>query len=205
VQRDLLLHDAGALATFLRAQLASLPPYTPLEAERSARIAAVLAPLYAVDSQPYLLFTRRSSDLPTHKGQISFPGGSRDPGDASLAETALREAKEEIGLEPSRVEILGALSPVYVSVSNFVITPQVGWLSEGLPSLHSNPAEVAELIQAPLAALADPAIYHSELWHHSGAAHLVHFFDFAPYLIWGATAMMLYSLLSLLPADERSF
>ena len=205
MQRDLLLHDAGALATFLRAQLASLPPYTPLEAERTARIAAVLAPLYAIDSQPYLLFTRRSSDLPTHKGQISFPGGSRDPGDASLAETALREAKEEIGLEPSRVEILGALSPVYVSVSNFVITPQVGWLSEGLPPLHSNPAEVAELIQAPVAALADPAIYHAEIWHHLGASHLVHFFDFAPYVIWGATAMMLYSLLSLLPPDGVPF
>jgi 8-oxo-dGTP pyrophosphatase MutT (NUDIX family) len=205
VQRDLLLHDADALATFLRAKLASLPPYTPLEAEPTARIAAVLAPLYGIDSQPYLLFTRRSSDLPTHKGQISFPGGSRDPGDVSLAETALREAKEEVGLEPAQVEILGALHPVYVSVSNFVITPQVGWLGEGLPQLHSNPAEVAELIQAPLAALADPTIYHAEVWHHLDAAHLVHFFDFAPYVIWGATAMMLYSLLGLLPADDVSF
>src|SRR5215467_13645470 len=148
VQRDLLLHDADALTRFLRGQLASLPPHTPIEAERSARSAAVLAPLYAVAGQPYLLFTKRSGDLPTHKGQISFPGGSRDPADTSLAETALREAKEEIGLEPSQVEILGALTPVYVSVSNFLITPQVGWLGEGLPQLHINPAEVAELIQA---------------------------------------------------------
>jgi 8-oxo-dGTP pyrophosphatase MutT (NUDIX family) len=115
--------------------------------------------------------------------------------------TALREAREEIGLDPTRVEILGALPPVYVSVSNFMITPQVGWLGEGLPKLAVNAAEVAELINAPLAALADPAIYHAEVWHHLGTAHLVHFFDFSPYLIWGATGRMLHFLLSLLPAD----
>jgi 8-oxo-dGTP pyrophosphatase MutT (NUDIX family) len=202
VQRGLLLQDAGALVTFLRDRLASPSGGAPLVAEIPGRAAGVLAPIYAVDGRPYLLFTRRSADLPKHKGEISFPGGARDPSDVSLTMTALREASEEIGLDPMSVEILGALPPVYVSVSNFVITPQVGWLGEGLPTLAVNAAEVAEVIHAPLAALADPTIYHAEVWHHLGTAHLVHFFDFTPYLIWGATGSMLYRLLSLLPADD---
>jgi 8-oxo-dGTP pyrophosphatase MutT (NUDIX family) len=201
VQRELLLQNAGALVTYLRSRL-TVPAAALLEAEVSARAAAVLAPIYAVDGRPYLLFTRRSADLPKHRGEISFPGGARDPADVSLTMTALREAKEEIGLDPMRVEILGVLPPIYVSVSNFMITPQVGWLSEGLPMLTVNAAEVAELIHAPLAALADPTIYHAEVWHHLGTAHRVHFFDFSPYLIWGATGRMLYNLLSLLPAED---
>jgi 8-oxo-dGTP pyrophosphatase MutT (NUDIX family) len=204
VQRGLLLQNAGALVTFLRTQFTVPSSPEPPEAGASARAAAVLAPIYAVDGRPYLLFTRRSADLPKHKGEISFPGGARDPADASLTITALREAREEIGLDPMRVEVLGALPPVYVSVSNFIITPQVGWLGDGLPTLAVNAAEVAELIHAPLAALADPSIYHAEVWHHLGTSHLVHFFDFTPYLIWGATGRMLYSLLALLPADNTS-
>jgi 8-oxo-dGTP pyrophosphatase MutT (NUDIX family) len=199
VRRETLLHDADALATFLRVDLPAQPPQALVGPELSARAAAVLAPLYAINREPYLLFTRRSTDLPKHKGEIAFPGGSRDPDDSNLAETALREAQEEIGLDPMQVEILGALPPVFVAVSNFVITPQVGWLAEGLPTLIVNPAEVAELIPAPLATLADPTIHHTEIWHRFGEAHIVHFFNFAPFLIWGATGRMLYSLLSLLP------
>jgi 8-oxo-dGTP pyrophosphatase MutT (NUDIX family) len=204
VQRGLLLQNAGALVTFLRTRLTVPSAAAPPEAGVSARAAAVLAPIYAVDGRPYLLFTRRSADLPKHRGEISFPGGARDPADASLSITALREAREEIGLDPMRVEILGTLPPVYVSVSNFIITPQVGWLGDGLPTLAVNAAEVAELIHAPLAALADPSIYHAEVWHHLDTSHLVHFFNFTPYLIWGATGSMLYSLLTLLPADNAS-
>ena len=133
MQRELLLQNAGALVTYLRSRL-TVPAAALPEAEVSARAAAVLAPIYAVDGRPYLLFTRRSADLPKHRGEISFPGGARDPADVSLTMTALREAKEEIGLDPLRVEILGVLPPIYVSVSNFMITPQVGWLSEGLPT-----------------------------------------------------------------------
>ncbi len=199
VQRETLLHDADALVAFLRERLAETPARTLSEPERAARAAGVLAPLYAVGGEPHLIFTRRSADLPKHKGEISFPGGAREPADISLAQTALREAQEEIGLDPAQVELLGALPPVFAAVSNFFITPQVGWLGEGLPALTTNPAEVAEVILAPLAALADPAIYHTEIWHRFGGAHVVHFFDFGPYLIWGATWRMLHSLLSLLP------
>ena len=152
MRRESLLHDADDLVIFLRERLPTLPPYVLAGPELSARAAAVLVPLYAIDGEPILLFTRRSVDLARHRGEISFPGGSRDPDDSTLAQTALREAREEIGLDSAQVEILGTLPPVLVSVSNFVITPVVGWLGSGPPALVINPDEVAELIQAPLAA-----------------------------------------------------
>ena len=200
MRRETLLHDAESLINHLRQRLQTLPPYTVQHGpELSARAAAVLVPLYAVDGEPYLLFTRRSVDLAKHKGEISFPGGAHEPQDATPAETALREAREEVGLDPAYVEILGMLPPVLVSVSNFFITPEVGWLGKDLPPLVTNPTEVAELIQAPLAALAEPEIYRTEVWSRFGTAHVVHFFDYGPYVIWGATAHMLFSLLNLLP------
>lgn len=197
--RAALLSDARMLMPYLRAQLATLAPAALAPGAEAARAAGVLAPLYAVAGRPHLLFTVRSRDLSKHKGEISFPGGSRDPGDHSLEETALREAREEIDLDPAGVELLGPLPPVFAAVSNFVITPFVGWLGEGVPTLAPNPAEVAEVIYAPLTALAEPAIYHSELWQRFGTAHLIHFYDFGAYRIWGATARMLYSLFELLP------
>lgn len=197
--RAALLSDARMLMPYLRAQLATLAPAALAPGAEAARAAGVLAPLYAVAGRPHLLFTVRSRDLSKHKGEISFPGGSRDPGDHSLEETALREAREEIDLDPAGVELLGPLPPVFAAVSNFVITPFVGWLGEGVPTLAPNPAEVAEVIYAPLTALAEPAIYHSELWQRFGTAHLIHFYDFGAYRIWGATARMLHSLFELLP------
>ncbi|MGH2516210.1 MAG: CoA pyrophosphatase, partial [Ktedonobacterales bacterium] len=88
---------------------------------------------------------------------------------------------------------------VFTSVSNYLIVPYGGWLGEGPPELTLNAAEVAEVIEAPLAALANSAIYHTELWRRGGAEHLVHFYDFGAYRIWGATGRILHSLLSLLP------
>lgn len=208
--RATLLTDAQALATYLRRRLVEDPIVTvgqdehPVDVEqsaRNARAAAVLAPLYALDGRPHLLFTRRSTDLRVHKGEISFPGGSRDLSDASLENTALRETHEELGVAPARVEVIGALPPVFATVSNFFVTPFVGWLGEGLPPLYPNPREVAEVIQAPLLALADPAIYHTERWHRGDVAHTVHFYDFGAYRIWGLTAHMLRTLLATLPPE----
>lgn len=195
-----LLNDAAALVTYLRQSLpqhaAPLPASGPAAA---AKAAAVLAPLYARDGRPHLLFTQRSLALSRHRGEISFPGGSRDATDGSLQQTALRETAEELGVSPALVEVVGALPSVFTSVSNYLIVPYVGWLGEGLPALTPSASEVAEVIQAPLAALADPAIYHTELWRRGGTEHLVHFYDFGEYRIWGATGRMLHSLLSLLP------
>jgi 8-oxo-dGTP pyrophosphatase MutT (NUDIX family) len=204
VSRATLVQHADALVPYLRDRLSRVSAVALPPDAASAREAAVLAPLYVRDGLPCLLFTLRSLDLPKHRGEISFPGGSRDADDASLEWTALREAHEELGLDPQRVEVLGPLPTVYAAVSNFVIQPYVGWLGEGLPSLAPNPAEVAEVIEAPLAALAEPEIYHSELWRRAGIEHLIHFYDFGAYRIWGATGRMLYSLLELLPAEAAA-
>lgn len=222
--RERLLRDADALTRFLSGALPSMLPVSDRVLDRArqtltpgepgseqmatllnermaqAREAAVLAPLYALDGAPWLIFTVRSLDLASHRGEISFPGGSREPTDATLWETALRESREEIGLDTSATESLGPLPPVFSAVSNFLIQPYVGWLGEGAPSLTPNPAEVSEVIHAPLAALADPAIYHTEVWSRGGIEHLVHFYDFGAYRIWGATGRMLNTLLALLPA-----
>ncbi len=204
--RALALANATVLADWLRAQLTSPRVTTTTIAPDppTARIAAVLPLLYPRDGIPYLLFTRRSSRLRAHRGEISFPGGSRDPTDASLAATALREAWEEIRLVSDRVEMLGALPPLFTVVSNFWVTPVVGWLAEGLPPLTPNPDEVEEIIEAPVAALADPAIFHTESWVRGGTAREVHFYDYGPYRIWGLTGHILSTLLALLPPERQA-
>src|SRR5579859_4110949 len=134
--RARLLSDAERLVAFLRERLARLAVVEASSAAEAARAAAVLAPIYAVEGRPQLIFTLRSADLSSHRGEISFPGGSRDPDDRSLEQTALRETEEELGLDPARVAVLGPLPAVFAAVSNFVITPYVGWLGEGLPELR---------------------------------------------------------------------
>jgi 8-oxo-dGTP pyrophosphatase MutT (NUDIX family) len=201
VGRGVLLHDLDALVEHLRTVLSA--PAAPTDpAALAARPSAVLLPLHAgSDGTPHLLFSERSRALSRHRGEISFPGGRRDPGDPSLWGTALREAQEEIGLDPARVTFLGELPAVFTVVSNYLIVPQLGsvqgQLAEIAPSI--NPAEVAMVIDAPLAALADPAIHHTEEWTRDGSAHLVYFYQYGPHRIWGATARILADLLRLLP------
>jgi 8-oxo-dGTP pyrophosphatase MutT (NUDIX family) len=192
--------DFEAIVEHLQQTLTPLARELPVGVPGGQRIAAVLAPLYLRDARPHLLFTRRASTLKAHRGEISFPGGSHDSTDETLANTALREAQEEIGLVPERVTLLGALEPVVTVVSNFTIVPFVGILPAGPGFLRPNPQEVDEIIEAPLADLADPAIFHAEEWVRAGQPHLVYFFDYGPTRIWGATARMLHSLLELLAA-----
>jgi 8-oxo-dGTP pyrophosphatase MutT (NUDIX family) len=199
--RERLLTDALALTAYLRNHLPAFPAVGAPPVSSVAREAAVLAPLYALSGRPYLLFTRRTTQLRKHSGEISFPGGSRDPGDDTLLITALRESYEELALDVKRVEAVGALETVFSAVSNFLVTPFVGWLGEGAPNVEPNPAEVAEVIYAPLHALADPAIFHEEIWTRGGVEHTIYFFDLGPHRIWGLTGRILRSFLALLPAD----
>jgi 8-oxo-dGTP pyrophosphatase MutT (NUDIX family) len=196
--------DLETIVRRLRQRLLPLSGALPAGVPGGQRLAAVLAPLYLRDGRPHLLFTRRAATLNAHRGEISFPGGSREPADSSLAQTALRETQEEIGLAPERVTLLGTLEPVVTVVSNFTILPFVGLLPDGPGLLRPNPAEVAEIIEAPIPDLADPAIFHSEEWVRGGQPHLVYFFDYGPNRIWGATARMLVTFLELLRQDEPS-
>ena len=167
-----------------------------------ARQAAVLIPLFIEEGTLYLTFIRRASTLRSHSGEMAFPGGKMEPADRSPVVTALREAEEEIGLDPAGVEVLGLLSPVFTVVSNHVITPVVAFLPNGLGTLHLQEAEVAELIVAPVSALLDPSIFHTEQFTRSGKTRTVHFYDYQSnyqvYCIWGATGRILTSLLAVL-------
>jgi len=194
--QTIVLHLRAVLSQDEQAALARVPT--------GMRVAAVLAPLYLKDGQPHLLLTRRAATLSAHRGEIAFLGGAREPEDAELSHTALREAKEEIGLDPARVTLLGMLEPVVTVVSNFTILPFVGYLPDGPGPLSANPQEVDTILEAPLAALADPLIFHSEEWQRADAAHTVYFFDYGPNRIWGATGRMLVDLLGRLRAGEEA-
>ncbi len=171
----------------------------PLEGYHlTARRASVLIALFEQDYETSLIFIRRASTLRSHSGEIAFPGGSFEPTDDTQIITALREAQEEIGLEPSRVEVLGVMPPVFTVVSNFLITPVVAHLPGGPGTLQLQASEVAEVIFLPLEGLADPAIYHAEQWMRDGMPRTVYFYDYGSYRIWGATARMLNALLELL-------
>ena len=170
-----------------------------LEGQRlNARKAAVLLALFEEHGETYLAFIRRASTLRSHSGEIAFPGGSVDTDDVSPVMTALREAREEIGLDPARAEILGILAPVFTVVSNFLVTPVVAFLPQGLGALELQASEVAEIILVPLHGLADPAIAHSEEWTRGGLTRTVYFYDYGSYRIWGATARILNMLLEVL-------
>ena len=158
----------------------------------------MLIGLFDENNETYISFIRRASTLRAHRGEIAFPGGAVDDSDVSPIVTALREAQEEIGIAPSRVEVLGIMSPVFTVVSNFLITPVVAYLPEGPGTLQLQVSEVAEIIFLPLQGLADPAIYHTEQWIRDDVPHTVYFFDYGSYRIWGATGRMLSMLLELL-------
>ncbi len=164
----------------------------------AARKASVLLGLFDQKNESHLVFIRRASTMREHRGEIAFPGGAAEVSDVSPIMTALREAQEEIGLDPSRVEVLGIMPPVFTVVSNFLITPVVAFLPEGPGTLQLQTSEVAELILLPLQGLANPVIYHTEQWVRDDVQHTVYFFDYGSYRIWGATARMLNTLLELL-------
>lgn len=170
-----------------------------LEGQRpNARGAAVLLALFQEHGETYLAFIRRARTLRSHSGEIAFPGGSVDATDISPVMTALREAQEEIGLDPTRAEVLGVLSPVFTVVSNFLIIPVVAYLPQGLGALQLQVSEVAEIILVPLQGLADPSIAHTEEWTRGGMTRTVYFYDYGSYRIWGATARILSMLLEVL-------
>lgn len=196
------LQDISQVLPVLRARLrapeAAAALVDELEGEQpEARKSAVLLALFVQDGVTHLAFIRRAATL-RHGGEIAFPGGSYDPEDTSLVATALREAFEEIALEPARVEVLGVLSPVFTVVSNFLILPVVAYLPAGPGSLFGHAGEVAEILLLPLHALADPSVSHTEVWSNGGRTRQVYFYDYGSLRIWGATGRILSNLLALL-------
>lgn len=164
------------------------------------RPAAVLAPVVKTPSGYSMLLTRRSDELASHRGQVSFPGGKRDETDPSATANALREAEEEIGLDPRRVEILGYLDD-YPTISRYRVTPVVG-LVEGPVAPVIQMTEVAEAFEVPLERVLDPAAYVRRSLTREGLVIPFYELDWAPQRIWGVTAGMLHDLCRRFHGDD---
>jgi len=162
-----------------------------------AKDSAVLQLLFPLNDELHLLLMRRTEDGRAHSGQISFPGGRHEPQDASFMMTALREAEEEVGIVASEVEVLGALTPLYIPVSYFMVHPFVAW-SERRPDYLPSKSEVSQIIEAPIAHLFAPENKITTEVRPSSMPGVV--FKVPAYnlpdgnFIWGATAMMLAEL-----------
>lgn len=180
----------------LRSVFASVGPAvrSPREGRVSAG-AAVLAPFYEHDGETHLVLTRRSAALRVHGGEVSFPGGRQDPGE-DLVSTALREAEEEVALDPSTVEVVGELDHMTTITSDSFIVPYVGILP-GRPSLRPSPAEVDAVLHVPVSELLRPDVFREERWPLWGEDRSIFFFELMGDTVWGATGAMLRQLLGL--------
>jgi 8-oxo-dGTP pyrophosphatase MutT (NUDIX family) len=177
------------------------PPRTgwkPGEFPSDARLAAGLLLLYPGDRGPSIALTVRASGLRRHAGQISLPGGATDPGE-TLAEAALREAREEIGIDPARVRVLGELTPVHVLVSGFTLHPIVGITYER-PAFAPAAHEVEAVVEVSIADLQDASAIRQGTRSREGVAIEYPYFDLMGHQVWGATAMILGEFLCLLPS-----
>ncbi len=201
LQRDLLAPLPGREAQY---QMAPRPragslPYD--QAPASARRSGVLILFYPARNEQgqeeiYLPLILRPTYDGVHSGQIAFPGGGWEAGDADLIATALRETHEEIGVAATAIQVLGQLSPLYVFASNHLVYPTVAWIAHK-PLFQPDPREVALVIELPLHELLNPANLRLEQWQLRDRSAEVPFYYIQQQTIWGATAMMLSELLTL--------
>jgi 8-oxo-dGTP pyrophosphatase MutT (NUDIX family) len=179
----------------VRGRLASyVPRRLP---EEGLILAGVLVPLYVEAGEVYVLLTRRTEHVATHKGQISFPGGAVEPEDRDALDAALREAQEELGIRPEDVEVLGSLDDVSTVVSGFLIRPYVGRIPHPYP-FRPAPQEIAEVLGIPLRFFADDRNVRVEFVGEGASQRVLHFYHYGPHTVWGATARVLRRLVEVL-------
>jgi 8-oxo-dGTP pyrophosphatase MutT (NUDIX family) len=173
---------------------ARLEPVVAVRPGIGARAAAVLILVGVAESGPEILFVERPSSMRTHAAQIAFPGGAVDPDDADLADTALREAAEETGVDRTGIDVLGQLPPAHLEISGFDVTGVVGWWARRSPVTAVDPREVASVLLVPVSVLVDPA-NRARVQHPSGYTGPA--FVVEDHLIWGFTAHLLDGVLQL--------
>jgi 8-oxo-dGTP pyrophosphatase MutT (NUDIX family) len=181
----------------------ALGRHQPVLRSDLGRAAGVLVPLLPRPEGLHVLFTERSKELRAHAGQISFPGGSVDVGDADARAAALREAREEVGLDEQHVEVLGTLDDCPTFVTGFVITPVVGLIdplaftAAGRYPWAPSPAEIAALHELPLVEFCDPANLRVEMREREGVLFELYWYTVQGQVVWGATARILNQLIQL--------
>ncbi|MDY6800233.1 MAG: CoA pyrophosphatase [Bacteroidota bacterium] len=158
------------------------------------RNAGVLILLYPKNNQLYTVCIKRTEYEGAHSGQISFPGGKFEPEDHTLEHTALRESKEEIGIYPKKVNILGQLTPLHIPVSNFYVLPFVGFYAT-IPKFKRDPIEVEKIIEIPLSDLLNPKNCTLQECHYGELAFTTPIYKPKEIVIWGATAMIMSEFL----------
>jgi 8-oxo-dGTP pyrophosphatase MutT (NUDIX family) len=175
------------------------PGWQPGHFPADSRQAAALVLIYPYRDSVAIPLTVRGHGLARHAGQISLPGGATDPGE-TLVDAALREASEEIGIDPTSVRVLGELTPVHVLVSGFTLHPVVG-VTEEQPAFIAAPGEVEEILEISLDDLRDASRIHRGVRMREGLAIEYPYFDLLGHQVWGATAMILGEFICLLQEE----
>jgi NUDIX domain. len=188
---------ARAVERLTHARAPRLPDFDVLH----SRDAAVLVALYEDAGEAHVVLTKRPDTMPSHQGEIAFPGGKRDSTDPSLTAAALREAEEEVGIEPATVDVIAELDTIATVASAFTISPFVGVLARP-PVLRPHPREVVDAFGIPISELLHPDSYREELWHLWGAYRPMAFFELPGETVWGATARILTRLLTVVTGSE---
>ena len=172
-------------------------------ADAAKGLSAVLIALYRAEGEPHVILTRRAPHMRSHTHEVAFPGGRSDPGDRHPLDTAIREAEEEIGLDPELVQPIGLLDRFVTVGSQTLIHPVVAILRKE-PQLAAAPAEVEHILRVPLAELLLDEVYREERWPIGGAERAITFFELVGDTVWGATAAMLRQLLAVATGtDDR--